>query len=688
MSYTVDTTNTKIVQDASSTDTDLSGLASLTDGTNSIVTVSGGTQGGVSGSQTIYTILHPYRFQISGTQTISPEEEMLITNNTTFVENSNDLRVMNSGTLIINGKITESWGTWYSRACWFRANRVENDSFRDSHGPMTFEHGATVTWEGGVCGPIDGPVGIRGSNPATDGLKLISNATLTNLGGAMFAVNSSANASLVNFSLIGNRLFDDRPNSTTTGYKATNSLIEGGDGQTFIDYSGNTEYATWNRSQKVRTFTNSEYGMVLPVSSFGSNAHQRGGQVTIRKSGTLTVVDVDKNPLNTAKVSIRTYDDNTRLDYSTLSYATDKVRADYTDQTAVVNLTGTVNTNAEFAFDQIIKQITDESTFALGLSNVGGTFSRGDNLQFTNNKTGLVTYWDSSASKIYYQATNNGYPSAGHQVANLTQTGSGTVTTDRNFPTVPQAHTRFTKGASDAAQVVDVVTISYLQGIDTVELDYAGIGAFVGNVFKLPDLSLTNLNQTQVAAYSELENTNKLYDYFLHYLYTNWNQEDTTICSFVGEYLDFGANNIVLDTTTGVAPISKNGTTYTINIGSSRFAGNLKTTGTISQINGALTAGLLNANGVITYPDRLVTLNNVVVGSRVYIFDTTNNVEVANLIATATTSENYIASDGTDAQLLIKVRNASNAIKYKQFRSTATLVAAGVTIQINQPLDQ
>ena len=687
MSYTVDTTNTKIVQDASSTDTDLSGLANLTDGTNSIVTVSGGTQGGASGSQTIYTILHPYRFQINGTQTISPEEEMLITNNTTFVNASNDLRVMNGAHLIIAGKFTESWGTWYSTACWFRANRPENSSFRDTHGPMTFEAGAQITWEGGVCGPLDGPVGILGSNPATDPLKLISNATLTNLGTAMFSVNSAANASLVNFSLIGNRFFDNRANSTTTGYKATNSLIEGADNQTFIDYSGNTQYATWNRSEVVRTFTNSEAGMNLPVVAFGSNAMQRGGQVTIRKTGTLKVVDLDKNPLNTAKVSIRTYDDGTRLDYTTLSYATDKVRADYTDQTAVANLTGTVDSNAEFAFDQIIKQITDESTFALALSGVTGTFARGDEVLFPANKRGNVTYWDASASKLYYKPVDNDYPSTGETVTNNTGTGSGTVGI-RNFPTVPRSSTKFTKGASDASQVVDVVTISYLQGIDKVEIDYAGIGEFVGNIFKLPDLSLTNLNQTQVAAYSELENVNKVYDYLLHYLYTNWDQEETTICSFDGEYLDFGSNNIVLTTTVGAAPLTKTGNTYTINVGTGRFIGNLKTTGTISLVNGALTSGLLNANGVITYPDRLVTLNNVVVGSRVYIFDTTNNVEVTNTIATATTSENFISSDGTDAELLIKVRNASNATKYKQFRTTATLVSSGVTIQINQPLDQ
>ena len=685
MSYTVDTANTLIIQTASTTDTNLSGLASLTDGTNPIVTVAGGTQGGVSGTQTMYTILHPYRLQINGTQTISPEEEMLITNNTTFVSGSNELRVTNSGTLIINGKITESWGTWYSRACWFRANRVENDSFRDTHGPMTFEHGANVTWEGGTCGPLDGPVGIRGHSTATNGLKLISNTTLTNLGGAMFSVNSNANASLVNFTLIGNRLFDNRPNSTTVGYKATNSLIEGGDYQTFIDYSGNTEYATWNRSQVVRTFTNSAEGMNLPVSSFGSNAHQRGGQVTIRKSGTLTVVDVNKNPLNTAKVSIRTYDDGNRLDYTTLDYETDKIRSDYTDQVGVSNLSGTVDTNAEFAFDQIIKQITDESVFALVLSGVGGTFARGDNLRFTANKEGTVTHWDSSASKIYYQPTNNGYPASGHQVANLSQTGNGTVTS-RNFPVVPQSHTRFTKGASDAAPVVDVVTISYLQGIDTVEIDYTGIGTFVSNIFKLPDFSLTNLNQTEVAAYTVLENVNKVYDHLLHYLYTNWEQEDSTICAFIGEYLDFGDNNIVL--TKRGPPVSRSGNTYTINVGDARFTGNLKTTGSISLTGGALSGGLLNGNGVISYPDRLVTLNNVVVGSRVYIFDVTNNVEVSNLIATSTTSDNYIASDGTDADLVIKVRNASNVVKYKQFRTTATLVAAGVTIQINQPLDQ
>ena len=58
-----------------------------------------------------------------------------------------------------------------------------------------------------------------------------------------------------------------------------------------------------------------------------------------------------------------------------------------------------------------------------------------------------------------------------------------------------------------------------------------------------------------------------------------------------------------------------------------------------------------------------------------------------NEITASSSFVNTVVSDGTDADLLIRVRNASGAIPYKDFVTTTTLTSAGVSLNVNQVED-
>jgi|GEM_PF-5406509 len=82
-----------------------------------------------------------------------------------------------------------------------------------------------------------------------------------------------------------------------------------------------------------------------------------------------------------------------------------------------------------------------------------------------------------------------------------------------------------------------------------------------------------------------------------------------------------------------------------------------------------------------------VTLSGLVAGSRIYIRNVTDGVTLFNLVEAGTefsNSLNYTA----DKALLIRVRHASGATKYKPFQTTGTLGSAGFSLTVNQELDE
>lgn len=84
-----------------------------------------------------------------------------------------------------------------------------------------------------------------------------------------------------------------------------------------------------------------------------------------------------------------------------------------------------------------------------------------------------------------------------------------------------------------------------------------------------------------------------------------------------------------------------------------------------------------------------ITLNNVVAGSRVYLVDLTDTAEtvIANAIENSGTFTTSIDFTGT-FDLLIRVRKSSTAPFYKTFETIETVGAGGLTLTVNQELDE
>ena len=202
------------------------------------------------------------------------------------------------------------------------------------------------------------------------------------------------------------------------------------------------------------------------------------------------------------------------------------------------------------------------------------------------------------------------------------------------------------------------------------------------------DESITESSKSTVLTYATLETPQKLYDRSIAEIFptsTSYVGQTSSTITRDGNLIDANDLDVVIDPN-AVSAYSLVGTTLTFR--STLFAGGITTTGVITLSNNAKATGeLIDANGT-RFPDRIVSLTNLVVGSRIYVFDKTNNNTLFNELATTTTFTGTVSTDGTDVDLLIRVRNASGAIKYKQFLTEATLTATGVSITVNQPLDQ
>ena len=81
-----------------------------------------------------------------------------------------------------------------------------------------------------------------------------------------------------------------------------------------------------------------------------------------------------------------------------------------------------------------------------------------------------------------------------------------------------------------------------------------------------------------------------------------------------------------------------------------------------------------------------IELTNLAPGSRVFIRNTTDGINLFNLIEPTTTFSN--SSDAIGKDLLIRVRNASGVTRYKPFQTTATLSSFGLSLVVNQELDE
>ena len=698
MSYTVDDSSFTITQDAGTTNSDLSGLESLVDSALApVVLTSGGDYGAGIGVQKIYSIISPYTFNVEGTQTISPRDEQLVLLNTIQVSNKQDLRVNDTGTLNIDGEFTNSGGTWYTKATWIRFNRRATSSSSTSLGLYEFSAGATVNWLGGTAVGY-GVTSIAGGTPSNT--KTLSNGFWEGLSTAMFRINGSADIDFSGFTVINNRFVDDRSNITVDGYQAINSLIEGGNFQTFTNYGGVVSAASWTRKGVVRTFTNPEAGMELPISAFASNLTQRGGLIKILKDVSLVTVDKDKTPITDVKLTALTYDNGDRIDYQGQDNATDLEISDFTDQTAVANIQGSVDAVGGFTFTAPLKEFTARENVAnLVVSGVSGSYTRGDLVDWTGNGSvnGSVLYWD-GATNLSVQFSSNDAIAVGSPIQNLSQAAQSTA--DTVFVYSGNAECRFTKGGLDAQPFGDVLSVSYNYSFTTVELDYSGANTLTSNIFNLPDGAISESDVNVVKAYTSAATPQKVYDNLKFALYDSFEDFASVptevfakFTSVAGvDYLDFGSLDIVLDnnasslTNEGAVSINTGASSTTIYLDSNRFTGNIRTTGAVTGTGRTSSDGVIVDSGGTLLPQLLLSVSNLAAGSRVKVRNETTGLTTFNDVVAGTVYSAYYDQDVDYSEgdvLTVYVQR----IDKNEFKATVVVSASGWSALVAQTND-
>jgi hypothetical protein len=115
-------------------------------------------------------------------------------------------------------------------------------------------------------------------------------------------------------------------------------------------------------------------------------------------------------------------------------------------------------------------------------------------------------------------------------------------------------------------------------------------------------------------------------------------------------------------------------------------------TTTINVTSGTATVLVLSTTGItagagvtLSAPSITLTLVNLIPGSRIYIQNTTDNINLFNTVEATTTFSGTVP---VSKNLLIRVRNASGSTKYKPFQSTLLGITSSTTLTINQELDE
>lgn len=185
----------------------------------------------------------------------------------------------------------------------------------------------------------------------------------------------------------------------------------------------------------------------------------------------------------------------------------------------------------------------------------------------------------------------------GNRITNQTFTGSSVNHVQTLFRTNEVTHRSFnTTGLQVTNWVINVDNANpisrkiYQYGYQTANGNYRSYDEYPrivsGTVVKmLTDKSVTERTRATVDAYTELETPEKFYDRHESFRNTATQIDNTSTITKVGDEIDLGIYNLVVDAT-ATQVYSRSGNTITIK--ANTYTGNLKTTGTISTANGAL----------------------------------------------------------------------------------------------------
>jgi len=195
-------------------------------------------------------------------------------------------------------------------------------------------------------------------------------------------------------------------------------------------------------------------------------------------------------------------------------------------------------------------------------------------------------------------------------------------------------------------------------------------------VVMIPDFSITESTKATVDAYTTLDNAAELYDRAKAYLYDNFAGEAATYVSRDGTAINAGSYDLVIDATAASAfAVSGN----TITIKSSRYSGDITTTGTITLSNGAVVIGTLtDTTGTTTTTTLAFTGLKANTEIRVYAAGT--STEVAGVENSGTSESFDISENSVDIVI--------HALGYINQVLESVTTTSNVSLPISQVLDR
>ena len=164
------------------------------------------------------------------------------------------------------------------------------------------------------------------------------------------------------------------------------------------------------------------------------------------------------------------------------------------------------------------------------------------------------------------------------------------------YITQPNSTQKDFRTKANDSTYIDVAIVTYNYQLVTLNnTDTSGLGISEIVIAGKLDTQITETDKTIVDTYTTLETAQKFYDYAKSYLVDNYAGEAATIVTRVGDTIQAGSYDVVIDTS-APSPFAFDGTTITIKAGV--FVGGIATTGNYTELNGAITSGLVqSANG-------------------------------------------------------------------------------------------
>lgn len=298
---------------------------------------------------------------------------------------------------------------------------------------------------------------------------------------------------------------------------------------------------------------------------------------------------------------------------------------------------------------------------------------------FEVRQTVRVKYFDTGLNsldgvKVSMTDTDNGNRLGGNQInsnssytADRTYAGtssSGEVLFDTDGGVLVAVHWRTTGGVKGTALTGDnevdyrgltnnsndnftFYSCGYEYQINATTKALKGANGEDLDVVLVPDFSVTEGTKATVDAYATLDNAAEFYDRAKAYLYDNFAGESATYVSRDGASIDAGGYDVTIDATAASAfAVSGN----TITIKSSRYIGDITTTGTIRLFNGAVAIGTLTDSGGTTTVTTL-SFTGLQAGTEVRVYQAGTSTEVGGVESSGSSESFDISESSVDVVL-------------------------------------